>query len=85
MAGRHPGKLHSRSGKVSYYKFKCTKILAGGNAGEGVANVELPQLLLHLRHLLARCHHLPPGRWVAVDKTAAAVQKIEKKINEPRV
>ena len=63
MAGRHPEKLHSRSGKVSYHKllFKCIKILAGGIAGEGVANVELPQLPLCLRLLLARCHHLPSG------------------------
>ena len=61
------------------------KILAGGDAGEGLANVELPQLPLCLRLLLARCHHLPPGRWVAVDETAAAVQKIEKKINAPSV
>ena len=67
------GKLHSRSAKVSYDKlrFKCTKILAGGNAGEVVANVELPQLPPYLHHRLARCHHLPPGRWVAVDTTVA--------------
>ena len=43
-------------------------ILAGGNAGEGVADVELPQLPLCLRLLLARHHHLPPGGWVALDK-----------------
>ena len=43
-------------------------ILAGGNVGEGLADVELPQLPLCLRHQLARCHHLPPGGWVALDK-----------------
>ena len=70
MAGRHPEKFHSRSVKVSYDKllFKCTKFLAGVNVAEGLALVEHPQLLLHLRHLLARRHHLPPGGWVAVDK-----------------
>ena len=68
MEGRHPGKLHSRSEKGSYNKFlfKCKKILAGGNVGEGLADVELPQLPLCLRLLLARRHHLPPGRCVAV-------------------
>ena len=63
MTGKHLEKPHSRSGKVSYVKlrFKCMKILAGGDVGEGVANVELPQLPLCLRLLLARCHHLPSG------------------------